>query len=319
MQQQFSQVFLKPVKDHTQSKVIIYDFFEDTNKMLWIGTSEGIYLNSSSTGLIHIPVIYNNTELHVTKFFEDENGVMYLGTDYSFFQFDKITKKLIPLPNMDKDVVMKKLIESRIVSVVRDTIDNHPSLIVSPYGHFIAYYDLVNKSWVSRQDSVHAIQRKYNIQDNLVRKMLRSKSSNIWMANLREGLGEWKASAGEPIRYYKNDPQSPETISDNNVYDIIEKDGNLWISTYGGGLNYFNTTNNRFSHIPSTNNLLEGIQMDEHNNIWLISNGNIQSYNTATQLYTSLELPDIEKSGGIKAIYTKHPVAECMLQAQTII
>ncbi|MEO6001169.1 MAG: two-component regulator propeller domain-containing protein [Chitinophagaceae bacterium] len=305
LQQQFNQVFLQPIKDNPDSKILIYDFFEDDDSVLWIGTSKGIFINNPSSGITYIPVTFNNIPLQVSKFFQDDNGNMYIGTNYSLFRFDKYSKKALPLENMDEDVVMKKLIESRIVSVLQDTINNNPVLIVSPYGHFLAYYDLVNNHWVSRQDTIQKIQIKYNIKENLVRKLVRSKSGKIWMANLKEGLGEWQTSSGTPIRYYINDPQSPETISNNNVFDIIEDENNLWVSTYGGGLNYFDTDSCKFSHVASVNNLLEGIKMDEHANIWIISNGNLHRYNNTTQVYTSFELPDIEKSGGVKGYIYK--------------
>lgn len=238
--------------------------------------------------------------------FKDADGNMYLGTNYSLFTFNQRTKKISSLANMNNDVVMRKLVESRIVSAVRDTIDNHPALVVSPYGHFIAYYDLVEKKWISRKDSTEFIQRKFNISDNLVRKLMRSRSGKIWMANVKEGLGEWPAREGKPIRYYRNDPKKRETISNNSVYDMIEDNrSNLWVSTYGGGLNYLNTRNGKFFHIKATNNLLEGIQTDDHGNVWMISNGNLHKYDVRSQSYTSFYLPDIENSGGVKGYIYK--------------
>lgn len=304
--QQFTQIFLPPTSAGNSDKITIYDFYKDINDGLWIGTSQGTFINHPEKGFTHHPAYFNNTSLLITKFYKDEDGSMYIGTDYSLFLLDKLTKKVIPLPNMNKDTVMKKLIESRVVSIVRDTINDSPVLLVSPYGHFLAYYDLNNKKWVSRQDSTQLIQRKYNIRDNLVRKMVRSKTGKIWMANIKEGLGEWNAKVGEKIRYYKNDSQSPVSISNNNVYDILE-DGssNLWISTYGGGLNYFNTTSGEFKHIRASNNLLEGIQMDSHGSIWIISNGNLHKYDRENQSYTSFELPDIDNSGGVKGYLYK--------------
>ncbi len=298
--QQFTQVFL-PRDAGNPGQLVVYDFFKNNNGALWIGTSAGLFIQNPATGISHHKIFFNKQLLQVTKFFRDETGEMYLGTDYSFFKFDTLTKKVISLPNTGKDVVMKKLIESRIVSVVKDTIDNNPALIVSPYGHFIAYYDLIRQVWVSRQDSSQMIQQKYDIRDNLVRRMVHSATGKIWLANLKEGLGEWDATAGMPIRYYSNNPQSFQTITNNNVYDITE-DGNhnLWVSTYGGGLNYFYTASGKFSHIRSSNNLLEGIRLDTHGNVWMIGNGNLHRYDTANGSYTSFIIPDIEHSGGVR-------------------
>jgi streptogramin lyase len=90
------------------------------------------------------------------------------------------------------------------------------------------------------------------------------------------------------------------------VYDILEDTkGNLWVSTYGGGLNYFTTASQQFTHINTSNNLLEGIQTDLKGNVWIISNGNLNEYNPKTRSYTIYNLPDIEKKGGVKGYIYK--------------
>jgi two-component sensor histidine kinase/sugar lactone lactonase YvrE len=302
-QQQFRQVFLQPRgKDATPA--VIYDFFEDGNQNIWIGTNKGIFIRYGTGAIKHYPLFYNGTQLHVTRFYKDENR-LFIGTNYSFFLLDTLAMRATPLPDKSNDVVMRKLVESRIVSVVRDTIDGNPALVVSPYGHFLAYYDLNRKKWVSRKDSTQPVDSRYQVKDNLVRKLVRCASGKVWMANVREGLGEWRAASGKPVRYYKNDPQSTQTISNNNIYDILEDGDNLWVSTYGGGLNYFRPDINRFVHIETTKNLLEGIQKDAKGNIWMISNGNLHKYDRRDKSNTSFLLPDVENSGGVKGYIFK--------------
>jgi len=103
------------------------------------------------------------------------------------------------------------------------------------------------------------------------------------------------------VNYFRNDPGSEKSISNNNVYDIVEDEkANLWITTYGGGLNYFDTRSKEFTHIDATNNLLEGVQTDKQGNVWMISNGNLHKYDPKFNTYSSFILPDLEKSGGVK-------------------
>ncbi|HZG25197.1 MAG TPA: two-component regulator propeller domain-containing protein [Chitinophagaceae bacterium] len=303
-QQQFRQVFLQALEKKA-SPTVVYDMFEDGFERVWIGTNKGIFITDSTSDIRHFPLAFNGTQLQVTKFYKDCDGRVYLGTNYSFFQLDTLTMKVVPLKDKTNDVVMRKLVESRIVSVVRDTIDGHPALVVSPYGHFLAYYDFVLQKWYSRKDSTQPVNVKYDIRDNLVRKLVRCRSGKIWMANLREGLGEWRAASRKPVRYFKNNPQSAQTISNNNIYDILEDGDNLWLSTYGGGLNYFKPSINKFIHINTSNNLLEGIQKDDDGNIWMISNGNLHKYNRYDQSNTSFLLPDLENTGGVKGYIFK--------------
>lgn len=297
LQQYFTQSFL-PAK---KQKTTIYDFYQDGND-LWIGTSNGIYIQrEGSENTIHYPLSYNGESLSVTKFFSDSRGNFYIGTDYSLFLLDKASKRVSLLPNTEKDPVIRKIIDSRIVSIIEEEINGDPVLLVSPYGHFLAYYDFNKGIWVSRTDSVKRILQQFNLKDNLIRKFYRTSKNQLWLATGKMGLAEWTINSLPKLNYKVNDPLVDGSISNDNVYDIIEDaKNNLWVSTYGGGLNYYDIQTKKFEHINATNNLLEGIQLDSKGQVWVISNGNLHKYNPQTKSYTSFILPDLEKSGGVK-------------------
>jgi ligand-binding sensor domain-containing protein/signal transduction histidine kinase len=308
-QQSFEQKFLPPLKDEEGEKkdIVIYDFYKDEGNNLWIGTSEGIYYRpAQSNDFILKPVLYKGNKLAVTKFFKDADGSFYIGTNYSLFLYNTQTHQVSLLPNTEKDPVMNGIIDSRVVSVVRDTIEGHPALLVSPYGHYISYYDLVEKRWVSRADTVKKIIQRFNLKDNLIRRFYKSATGAIWLATGKLGLGEWSKRSLPRVNHLYNNPADPATINNDNVYDIAgDRQGNLWVSTFGGGLHYFNTATRKFTHITSSNNLLEGIQTDNLENVWMVSNGNLHKYNVGQQSYSSYVLPDLEKSGGIKGYIYK--------------
>ena len=294
-QQQFSQVFL-PNADR-KHKITIYDFYRDADHNLLIGTSDGIFVQKQNGSFYHHPLSFEGLPISVTKFYKASDGKLYIGTNVSLFILNEKNLSLSRLPNTDKDVVMNRIIESRVVSMQEATINGHRSLLVSPYGHFLAYYDFDLHRWISRQDSVVKPIQTYHIKDHLIRKFYRTADGTIWIANTRSGLGEWRADS--TIHYYSNTPNKPGTIINNHVFDIKEDaNGNLWISTYGGGLHYFNTRSKRFEQIPASYNLGEGIQLDEQGNVWMIANGVLNKYDSKTRSYSSFILPDLEKTGG---------------------
>ena len=298
VQQKFAQTFLPIIDNNRQT---IYDFHTDENNNVLIGTSEGLYVrNATDRSLRHFPLTYKNEKLAVTKFFRNRDGVLYIGTQVSVFRLNK-DFSVAPLPNTDKDVVMNHIIESRVVSMTADTIDGHPVLLVSPYGHYLAYYDFVLEQWVSRQDSIRQIIKKFNIKDNLIREFFKTSNGNIWMATTKSGLGEWARHSSPVVRYYNNIPGNDSSISNNHIFDIREdKKGNLWVSTYGGGLHYFNVDTKQFQHITASHNLAEGMQVDDSGNVWMIANGNLDRYDPYHKSYSTFELPDLEKSGGVR-------------------
>jgi ligand-binding sensor domain-containing protein/two-component sensor histidine kinase len=297
--QQFKQTFL-PRK--TKETIVIHDFYKDEHNDLWIGTSAGIFLQrSGSHSFEHYPIRFKGESLIVSKFFKDTKGNHYLGTNYSLFRFDPVTLSISLLPNTEKDGVMNQIIKSQVVSIVEDQIDDHRVLMVSPYGHFITYYDFVEMKWVSRLDSTKNIIRRHNIKDNLVRRIYKTKAGDIWMATAKEGLGKWAHHSTPALQFFKNDPSKMDGLSNNHVYDIAEdRNGHLWLSTFGGGLHYFNTKDETVTHIEEGHNLLEGLQVDNMNNVWMVGNGNLHKYDPVTKSHSSFQLPDIEKSGGVQ-------------------
>lgn len=308
-QQFFEQQFLPAIKEKKDSRkgTIIYDFYKDAMGDLWIATSEGIYIRKSSNNtFVHKPLYYKGQKLSVTKFFRDIDGSFYLGTNYSLFKYSSSTNHISLLRNTEKDPVMNAIIDSRIVSIVRDTIANHPALLVSPYGHFLAYYDLTELRWVSRTDTIKKIIQRFNLKDNLIRKIYKSINGQIWLATAKLGLGDWNKSPSPHVNHLCNNPDDNSTIGNDNVYDITDaSNGNLWVSTFGGGLFYYNIQTRKFNYISATNNLLEGIETDAKGNVWMISNGGLHQYDIYRKYYTSFTLPDLEESGGIKGYIYK--------------
>lgn len=300
IQQQFQQVFL-PVNGNRPGNVTIYDFYEQGND-LWLGTSEGIYIRrAGESHFTQMPVFYKHNKLKVTKFFRDADGTLYIGTDYSFFVLDVNSFRVRLLPNTEQDKVMSKIIDSRVVSVVRDTIDNHPVLLVAPYGHYLAYYDLVEQRWISRRDSLKNVIKRFNLQDNnLIRKLYKARDGRLWFTTTKHGLAVRALSDSPAVQYYFSGTSQPGDVASDHVYDFTEDAaGNFWVSTYGGGLHYFHRESRRFLHIPLSNNLLEGIKLDRKGNVWMIGNGDVHKYDPLRKTYVSLQVPDIEKSGGV--------------------
>lgn len=305
LKQRFIQQFLPAQSANT----IIYDFFTGSDKKLWIATSNGIFTRErGSREFNHYPVTFNEEQLHVTKLFEDYDGSLYIGTNYSLFRYNEQKKIAESLPDEAHDKVMEHIIESRVVSVLRDTIDGNPVLLTAPYGHYLAYYDLQQKKWISRLDSSRKIITSFNLADNLIRKFHRSGNGSVWFAMTKEGMGYWQHKEQHRLTYFRNNPEDSTSISCNRISDICDAaGGNLWVSTYGGGLNHFYSREQKFSHISSSANLLEGINTDRNGKVWMIGNGMLHSYDPSKKLYSTYELPDIEKSGGVKGNIYKDP------------
>ncbi len=297
-QQQFRQHFLS----HDNREAIrLFDFFESPGGKLWIGTNKGIFIKPGIGGeFMHVSLNFKGKTVEATKFYRSCKGELFLGTNYSLFRLNEQNFELTQLPNTDKDSVVNQIIRSQIVSICEDTLFDEPALVVSPYGHFLAYYIWSKQKWVSRLDTSANIIETLNLRDNLIRKLYKSPSSGkLFLATAKTGLGMWEEEKKNYFTFYKNNP-AKTSLSNNDVTDMVEdQHGNIWITTFGGGLHYYNSTEKTVTHIPESNNLLESVQLDKFNRVWMVSNGNVDRYDPKTKIYTSFPLPDVENTGGI--------------------
>ncbi|WP_290790601.1 ligand-binding sensor domain-containing protein [Flavihumibacter sp. UBA7668] len=255
----------------------VHDFLSLTDKKIWIGTNDGLY-EWQNNRLNYIPLRWKNKRLAATSLFHSANGKRYIGTDYSLFEWDSQTQKIKLLPNTDKDIVMKQLIASRIVSIEEDSIDGSAAIIASPYGHFLTYYNNAKSRWISRFDTVTRIVPDFQIKDNLIHKIYKDPAGHLWLATTKNGLGEWIRSKKQ-FEYHINHPGNPSSITNNHVNDIIaDSSGKIWLATYGGGLNKYDPVSSIFTYIRNSPNLLESLCVDNKQRIWMLGNGELFAY-----------------------------------------
>ena len=106
----------------------------------------------------------------------------------------------------------------------------------------------------------------------------------LWFVT-QEGLNRYNGRELENYRYSENNPNS---ISTDNITGIAEDhDGDLWISTLGGGLNKYNPISNTFSVLnfnssnknsPLSNNIYT-VFVDNNGLIWLGYDSSFSSFN----------------------------------------
>jgi len=95
-----------------------------------------------------------------------------------------------------------------------------------------------------------------------------------------------------------HDTRNENSLSHNNVMHFYEdKDGYIWISTYGGGLNRFDPKTETFlrftesnSDIP--NNGVYGVLPDEQGNLWMSTNNGVAKLNIKTFEFRNYTVDD---------------------------
>ena len=112
------------------------------------------------------------------------------------------------------------------------------------------------------------------------------------MGTLGFGFLLFNPETGEIEKEYEPISDDSESMTEGTVYDIAsDSDGNLWIATARGGLEFFDVRTERFTHhlnIPDEKNCIlsntvHALYWDEENQIiWAATAGGLSGFNTNT-------------------------------------
>ena len=141
-----------------------------------------------------------------------------------------------------------------------------------------------------------------SISHNTVRCMLFDKNGEAWIGTAGGGLNKMifpKGPKGTPqFLRYKNDPKDGASLSNNYILNLSkDKNGNLWIGTFGGGLNKLEKSNlatndytfKRYTiqeQLPS--NTIKGLLFDKKNNLWASTNRELFRLNVKSDNVTQI-------------------------------
>ena len=122
------------------------------------------------------------------------------------------------------------------------------------------------------------------LSENTVLVIMQDQQGFLWFGT-REGLNRYD---GYEFTIYKADPNNPDSLSDSWITDIVETpDGVLWVGTYYGGLNRFDSVHGTFEHfLPDPQDpaalLSERINdlfLDKEGTLWVGTRGGLSRMN----------------------------------------
>jgi ligand-binding sensor domain-containing protein/two-component sensor histidine kinase len=188
------------------------------------------------------------------------------------------------------------------VRVIRE--DRFENLWIGTYNGGVNKFDINNGAftrYIYNPDDTNSISGN-QIQDIFI-----ESDSVIWVAIFGGGLNklsfEINSSVSKPqIKVFKNDASLKNSISDDRIYDIYkDRKGELWIGTYGGGLNKMNRISESFVHYINdpenpnslSNNKVLVIFEDSKNNFWIgTSGGGLNKFNRLLEKFTHYSQKD---------------------------
>lgn len=175
----------------------------------------------------------------VTSIVQDSIGFIWVGTKNGLNRYDANSFKVYNQKNSG--------ISSNDISVLK--IDKKGNIWIGTVGGGINIYNPVKDEFTVFKNDPNLEQ---SISSNVIHTIFEDINGNIWIGT-ENGLNLFLEATKE-FKSYTHQKDNSNSISHNSVWSIFEQEnGVIWVGTYGGGLNKFTRSNEKFKRLrPST-------------------------------------------------------------------
>ena len=286
---------------------IVRAVFEDPQERIWAATKAG-----------RLHVFQNDRQIHVFEQFPTNKGLL-TGVNVYTIMMDR--DGYLWLGSKGKGILVSQqpLHRYRHPQEIRFTNylpeENDPgsvshiniySLVQDPGGHiWVGTYGNGLNLGIKQEDGSYRFRRyttaNSTLSSNLVRHVLVDQKKRLWVATgYGLNLFENNPAEGHPIRirnFYAS--MAPHTMSVNDITHLFEdKEGTLWLATYGGGINRLDSLNrddayfSKFDEMDGlSNNVVYSITDDSSgNHLWFSTENGLSRFhlrNSTFEIFNS--------------------------------
>ena len=257
-----------PNNPYSLSRNNIYSIQDDNSGFLWVGTDNKLNkFDEDKSGILHNKFLHyqndpaNPTSLSnnvIFSIFKDRSGVIWIGT------FGGGINKIVPNKNggnsgfvhYKSDPNYPDGLNHNFISSIY--IDKKDFLWIGTDGGGL------NKQIQSEVNDNSSEYRHYltssGLGGNHIYSIFEDKNSVFWIGTWNGGLDKIIPIDGDDNNFtflhYRNDPDNVNSLSQNKIVSIVEaqNENELWIGTWGGGLNKFNPATEQFIHFKHNPN-----------------------------------------------------------------
>ena len=310
----------------------VSDILIKNKNELWIGTDLGIFIyNYLKDELYSFPMIANHAVLSITEdsrhnfWFGTDRGLIRLSqNDYHFVSYTHDPENNSSLSDNYVNVIFEDS-DSTLWIGTKGGLNAY----LGDSGSFKRYSPsdlLINAStndvlsicedrekrlWIGyAQDGVFVkIDNKTEsgvfkkVMDGKIIKLLIDEKNTLWIAKGSGGgldkihLDGYSSNKNPELLHCQYDPFDNKSLSDNSVYSLYEDNMNdIWIGTFGGGINYFSYRTKKFGIIKENFNQLNSIRNNLVNSIfeddeylWIGTEGGLDRFDKKTSRFTHFE------------------------------
>lgn len=236
-QLRFDRISIEDGLSHTT----VHSIFQNKDGLIWIGTEDGLNIYngySFKTYKFHAENPYSISSSVIKSIFRDKKGTVWIGTENGLNRYLPKKDGFISFKKEEKNP--KSLTDNHIRKITEDQKGNLWLATDNGVTQVVNYSDT----------SIQCIQYPYDadapntINYPVVRGIFADSKDRIWVGT--DGGGVYKiinpnsVNSSQPQKFiqYKADSDNINTITSNRINGFSEdKYGNIWISTWNGGLN----------------------------------------------------------------------------------
>ena len=235
------------------SQSTVYCMLQDQKGFMWFGTPNGLNRYDGYSFMVynHNPLDSNSlSDNGITSVLEDSQGFIWEGTvEGTLNRFDRKTEtfKHFQITESDESQSIRGEVyfefpipfsrhNDRTISTI--TQDSKGYIWIGTWGRGLIRLD-PNTGKVKH--FIYNADDEASLSSNRVKKILVNKNGEIWIGTIGGGLNKIDFSNGYDnprFIHYRHNDKNENSISSDMVVSLCEdRDRNLWVGTYGAGLN----------------------------------------------------------------------------------
>jgi ligand-binding sensor domain-containing protein len=272
----------------------ILSVVEDRNRNLWIGASRQLFcLDLKNDSLQSFPVnIITHNRIVVSdgghrSILIDSRNHIWIASSYGLLLYDRDNGSFINYYHDDEDP--SSLTSNDVHSIIEDRVGRLWVGTSAGLDLFTNAKEYPKKGIFIHHKNNTGDQK--SISRGTVLSFIVDTKQNLWIGIDNGGLDLLQLNTYEPGKnsflHFKNDPSRETSLSNNSIYSLFEDiQGNIWIGTFGDGLNMVNPVSDKFIHFmkePGVKNSLNNNQVqtfcEENNFLWIGTDGGLNRYN----------------------------------------
>lgn len=263
---------------------------EDSQNRIWVATlGGGLELFDRQRGIFthytHPDSNPSSTQENTyLALYEDHSGTLWVGTLAGLGRFDPTSRTTIFYRHDPSD--LQSLASDNVTSIIQDQDER---LWVGTLNG-LDWFDQAGGRFVHVQiPGLESVFRLYLDRDGI-----------LWAGSWGQGLFriDPQTLSGNQVEYtrYIHDPADPASLTDDNVFEILQDHtGTLWFGTQVG-LDRFDPVQGTFRHYMENDGLVNNTILcmleDDQGKLWISTNGGLSNFDPATEKFRNFDVQD---------------------------